>query len=465
MVRERTEVLPPHDIEAEEAVVAAALTSEQALARTASLLRPADFFSDRTRLIFEAALALWQRNEVVDQVTVAHELARNGAIDDAGGLSYIGRLAAQLPSSSSAEFYAAIVARDATYRRLIRAADQMTRLAYEGGPELDDVMRRCEALLLQVRGGESARTFQHIRDLLDRYLASVLPGEGHAENAPHLYPNAVRTGFADLDELLGGMKRSDLIVVAARPAIGKTTLALNLARNAAVGQRAHVAIFSLEMSAEQLAQRLLAAESSVDATRLRKGEHTEAEERRLMHATGVLAGTEVYVDDTPAISVAELRSKARLLRQEKGLDLVLVDYLQLMQAGTRAENRVQEISLISRSLKQLARELELPVVAVSQLSRAVEQRPNHRPILSDLRESGSIEQDADVVCFIHREAAYMDREQWQQQHPDRPAAAFPENLAELIVAKHRNGPVGAVTLRFRDTFSRFEDLLVREEDL
>ena len=306
---------------------------------------------------------------------------------------------------------------------------------------------------------EERRDFVHIREVLDEYWdqaeaeAAGLPFQGH-----------VRTGLVDLDTLLGGLKGGNLIVLATRPSLGKTSLGLNIARNAAVGQGARVAIFSLEMTAERIAQRLVASESGIDSTRLCVGDHTEREERRLMHALGTLAGAEIYVDDTPVLGIMEIRGKALRLHREKGLDLVFVDYLQLLHGGGRGDNRVQEISYISRALKELARELDAPVIAASQLSRAPELRTPHIPQLSDLRESGSIEQDADVVAFIYREDVYIGREQWQASHPEASGDTYPAGIAQIIVAKHRNGPTGTVHLRFRQQIAKFEDLLVREEE-
>jgi replicative DNA helicase len=262
----------------------------------------------------------------------------------------------------------------------------------------------------------------------------------------------------DLDKLLGGLNPTDLIIVAARTGVGKTALMLNIARNAAVAQNAKVAVFSLEMAGEQLAQRLLASEARIDSAKLRLGLHTEAEESRIMHAHGVLSQADIYIDDSAALQIPELRSKLMRLKRDNGgrLDLVLVDYLQLVH-GNRSDNRVQEIGYITRSLKEMARELEVPIVAGSQLSRAPEQRQPHIPMLSDLRESGSIEQDADVVLFIYREAIYYTRQEWEALHPDRTREPYPENLAQLIVAKHRNGPTGVVEVQFRSPISKFED--------
>jgi replicative DNA helicase len=328
-------------------------------------------------------------------------------------------------------------------------------MAYEGGPKVEAVLARAEDLILALHSGDKFRDFVHIRRLLEEYLETPGIDARGANLVGH-----VRTGFVDLDTVLGGLRRSDLIMLAARPSLGKTSLALNVARNAAIGQGARVAIFSLEMAAEQLAQRLLAGESGVDSTRLRLGEHNEAEERRIMHAMGVLAEAEIYIDDTAVQRVMEIRAKAHRLHREKQLDLIIVDYLQLMQgAAGRSDNRVAEVSDMSRALKGLARELDVPVLACSQLSRAPEQRVPHIPMLSDLRESGSLEQDADVVIFIYREDIYVTEEQWHQLHPDRP---YPEGIAQIIVAKHRNGPTKTVNLRFRKNLTRFEDLAVLE---
>jgi replicative DNA helicase len=270
----------------------------------------------------------------------------------------------------------------------------------------------------------------------------------------------VDTGYPALDELLGGMQRSDMVILAARPSLGKSSLALGIARNAALEQGAQVAIFSLEMSKEQLVQRLLSMEAEVESKRVRLRQYTPLQEKRVMDATGKLSGLPIYIDDSPTLRVVEMRSKARRLQYERGIDLIIVDYLQLIRGDGRSENKVQEISDISRSLKALARELECPLLAVSQLSRAVEQRPSHVPMLSDLRESGSIEQDADVVMFIYRDDVYIKREDWDRINPERP---YPEGIANLIIAKHRNGPQGQRNLRFRQEITRFENCPVEAE--
>ncbi len=454
----RAEKLPPHDIEAEEAVVASLLVDAEAIYKVAPRLRAEDFFREKNAWIYEACRALWDRSESINQITVAHELARRGRLEDIGGVSYLSRLTTELPTSVGVEHYAGIVQRDATYRKLISAAGHIAQLAYEGGADIGEVLGRAETLISGVRQGDTLRDFVHIRDLLAGYLENAEAGLG----AVAAQARAVTTGFMDLDTLLTGLKRGDLVIVAARPSLGKTSLVLNFARNAAARQSGTVAFFSIEMAAEQLVQRLLAMESGVDSTRLAFGQHSDRDERRISQALGVLSDLSVYFDDSAMLTVAEMRAKARRLQMERGLDLVLVDYLQLMHSGTRNENRVQEVSYISRSLKQLARDLDVPVIACSQLSRAAESRANNVPQLSDLRESGSIEQDADVVMFIYREDKYVAREEWQRQHPDRPADSYPAGITQLVVAKHRNGPTGTIHLRFREKMARFEDLLVRE---
>jgi replicative DNA helicase len=444
------ERLPPFDVEAEEAVIASLLVDEDAIYKVQGLIRPEDFFREQNRWVFEACVALWERTEAINQVTVAHELTRRNLLDDAGGPAFLSKIVADLPTSIGVEHYARIVQRDSIYRSLIGATRQIAEMAYEGGPKLDAVLSRAEELIMALRTSDKVGDFAHIRQLLEHYLE--VPG---IDSRGASLIGSIRTGFVDLDTLLGGLKRSDLVVVAARPSLGKTSLALNIARNAAIGQGARVAVFSLEMAAGQLAQRLLAGESGVDSTRLRLGEHSEAEERRIMHGMGVLADAEVYIDDTAVQRVNEIRAKAHRLHRERPLDLIVVDYLQLIQGSARGDSRVSEVSEISRALKGLARELDVAVIACSQLSRAPEQRVPHVPMLSDLRESGAIEQDADTVVFIYREDVYVNEEQWQAMNPDRP---FPEGIAQIIVAKHRNGPTGTVSLRFRKALTRFEDL-------
>ena len=443
------EKLPPHDIEAEEAVLGSLLVDGEAIHKIAIFLKPGDFHREKNLWVYEACFSLYERNEAIDQVTVAHELGRSGRLEAVGGAAYLSHLVSIVPTSVHVEHYAHTVHRLSMMRGLIGASSQIAAIGYEAGPDVDAALGRAEDIIFRIRRRESRRDFLHIRQVLDRYFEEAEPA------LPAMEERVVRTGFPALDEILGGLQRSDMIVLAARPSLGKSSLALTIARNAALEQGAHVAIFSLEMAREQLVWRLLAGESGVDSRRLRLGEQTEDEERKIMEATGKLSEAAIFIDDSPILRMVEMRSKARRLNNERGIDLVIVDYMQLIRGDGR-ENRVQEVSEISRSLKEVARELDVPLIAVSQLSRASEWRSSHRPQLFDLRESGSIEQDADVVVFIYREDMYYTtKEAWEKEHPDQP---YPKGIAEIIVAKHRNGPTGTVTLRFRDRTVKFESL-------
>ena len=448
----------PHDIEAEEAVIGALLIDGEAIYQVSPVLRPGDFYRERNRWCYEAALELSQRPEAIDLATLGHEMARLSRLEEAGGYEYLSQLSATVPTSVNVEYYAQIVRRTSVMRQLIHAATGIATLGYDNGPDVDETLTRAEDMLFRLRGAGTGRDFVHIREVLDRYLeesARVTSGPLGLTSAP------VPTGFSDLDLILGGLQRSDLLVLAARPGLGKTALALSIARNAA-RYGATSAIFSVEMSRDQLGQRLLAAESNVDSYRLRQHLYSEQQEQRLIDATGVLSDLPIYIDDTPMLSVGDLRSKARRLHLERNVDLIIVDYLQLMQGtDTRGNaNRVQEVSEISRSLKALARDLNVPVLALSQLSRAVENRPSHRPQLSDLRESGSIEQDADVVMFIYREDMNFTQEEWEARFVDKP---YPRDIAELIISKHRHGALGSLHLRFESRLAKFAGLTDRAE--
>ncbi|MEO8539479.1 MAG: replicative DNA helicase, partial [bacterium] len=424
--------------------------------------KASDFFREKNGWVYDACVALWNRDEVVNQITVAHELASKDRLENIGGQVFLADVIRRLPTSIGAEFYARIVKRDSMYRGLIHAATGILQMAYEAPADLDDVFSKSENLLQRLRGGENFRDFVHIRQLLDAYL------DQDPDEIERIELSAIRTGFSDLDTLLTGLKRSDLVIVGARPSVGKSSFALGIARNAAIEQKANVAFFSLEMSSEQLAIRMLSGESGVDSSRLRLGQNTEIEERRVVAAAGRLSEANIWFDDSPMLTAAELRAKARRLAGEaKQLDLIVIDYLQLMQgeSSTGRENRVQEISYISRTLKGLARELDVPIVALAQLSRAIENRHPRTPMLSDLRDSGSIEQDADIVMFLSREELYVTQEQWAQQHPDLPESAYPKGVAQVSIAKHRNGPTGTVELRFRERLAKFEDWVLRTDDL
>ncbi len=456
-----SEKLPPHDIDADEAVIGSLLIDGQAIYKIATFLQQSDFYSERNLWIYGACLSIYQRGEAINQITVAQELDRQGKLEESGGAAYLSHLISICPTSLDIEHYAQIVYRLSLMRNLIKAADQIAAIGYNADPDVETSLNRAEDVLFRLRHGQSPRDFVHIRQVLDKYFEAP-PGTGAEDPAHGSAPHAI-SGFTGLDEFLGGFQPSDLIIIAGRPSLGKTSLALNIARNAAAEQGACVALFSLEMAQEAVVLRLLSSESGVDLRRVRLGQHlTEGEEKRIMDATGILSEAPLYVDDTSQLRVIEMRSKARRLHRERGIDLIIIDYLQLMQGDGRTENRVQEISLISRSLKALARELEVPVIAVSQLSRAVEWRASHKPQLSDLRESGSIEQDADIVMFIYRDEYYYDKDAWGKDHPDQ---EYPEGIADIIIAKHRNGPVGQIKLRFRHTLAKFENITTEEPSL
>ncbi len=447
------EKLPPHDLDAEEAVIGSLLIDGTAIYKIATFLQSLDFHYDQNQWLYGASLSLYQRNEAINQITVAQELARQGKLEACGGAAQLSHLISICPTSLDIENYAQIVSRLSIMRNLIKAADQISAIGYESGPDTDDSLNRAEDVLFKLRHGQSPRDLIHIRQVLDKYFEAV-PEEGRlGEPMPY-----VRSGFAGLDEFLGGFQRSDLIIVGGRPSMGKTSLALNIARNAAVQEKACVALFSLEMARDSLVLRLISSASGVNSRRIRLGHHNEDEERRIMEAIGAFSESSLYIDDSPQMRVVEMRSKARRLYYEHGLDLIIVDYLQLMQGDGRTENRVQEIGYISRSLKALARELNVPVIAVSQLSRAVQFRASHEPQLSDLRESGSIEQDADIVLFIYREEYYYpDEQEWLSQ-PQHAGGEYPREEADIIIAKHRNGPTGKIKLRFRHSLAKFENI-------
>ncbi|MFI5271649.1 MAG: replicative DNA helicase [Ktedonobacterales bacterium] len=440
------EKLLPQNVEAEAGVLGSLLIDPEAIVQVADFLRPDDFYSEAHRTIYQTALDLFESHEPADLITLNDELARRGKLEDAGGVGYLSSLANQVPSYFNVKHYAQIVERTAILRRLINAAGQIAGVAYSE-PDADVALEQAEKALFEVSQRTSRSDFDSLGAILRDYI----------DKLDHLHEQhgavvGVGTGFADLDKMTSGLQKSDLIILAARPAIGKTALALSLAHNAAMRYGHGIAVFSLEMSKEQLAARLLSMDAHVDQQRLRTGYLDDDEWERISESVGRLADTRIYIDDTAGIPLAEMRSKARRLMLDRGFDLLIVDYLQLMQGsgGGRAghENRQQEISEISRGLKILARELNVPVMALSQLSRAVESRTDKKPQLSDLRESGSIEQDADIVMFIYRDEVY---------NPDTDR----KNIADIIVAKHRNGPVGQVSLFFQAAQTRYRDLDLR----
>jgi replicative DNA helicase len=450
--------LPPHDTDAEEAVIGSLLIDGTSIHKIATVLQPPDFHNERNSLIYGACLSLYERDEAIDQITVAQELDRQGKLEACGGAANLSHLIANCPTSLDIEHYAQIVYRLSIMRRLIAAGGQISNIGYRADPNVDQSLNDAEDVLFRLRHGQSRRDLTHIRQVLDRYFETTTEAEGQLkEPVPY-----VLSGFAGLDEFLGGFQRSDLLIIGGRPSMGKTSLALSLARNAAVEQGACVALFSLEMAREPLVLRLLASEAEVDSRQVRLGHHTEEQEQRIMDAIGRLSEAPIYIDDTPQLRVVEMRSKTRRLYYERGVDLIIVDYLQLMQGDRRSDNRVQEVSEISRSLKGLAREINAPVLAVSQLSRAPEGRASHEPQLSDLRESGSIEQDADVVIFVYRdEYYYPSKEDWEREHSGE---SYPPP-ADIIIAKHRNGPTGVVKLLFKPRMAKFENIPNQEPSL
>ncbi|MBE3559928.1 MAG: replicative DNA helicase [Ktedonobacteraceae bacterium] len=438
------EKLLPQNIEAECGVLGSMIIDPEAIVQVADFLQPEDFYRDAHRTIYEIILQLYNQREPADYITICDELERQGKLEDVGGAAYITSLINQVPTSGNVEYYGRIVERTAILRRLIHAAGQIAAMAYEEG-DADAVLDKAEQLIFTIGQRHARSDFSSLRELLSDYMVKL--DQLHERRGSIV---GTPTGFTDLDRMTGGLQKSDLIILAARPAVGKTSLALSMAHNAAVRHRRSVAIFSLEMSKEQLVQRLLSMDSGVDQQRLRTGWIEDEEWERIVYAMGTLSEASIWIDDTAGISTMEMRSKARRLQAEHGIDLIIVDYLQLMQSSTggkRNENRVQEISEISRNLKGLARELDIPILALAQLSRAVESRQSKVPQLSDLRESGSLEQDADVVLFIYREDVY---------NPETER----KNIADIIVAKHRNGPVGEISLYFQASQTRFRDLEV-----
>lgn len=434
------ERLPPQNLEAEQSVLGAMLIDKEAIARVQEVLRAEDFYREAHRHIYDVITGLFDRGEAVDLITVTEELRRRGRLEAIGGVSYLTTLANIVPTAANVEYYARIVEEKSLLRALIKAATEIVARGYAAQEEIDDLLDGAEQLIFEIGQRRNRQSFFSLKELMVEAFGRIeklFKEKGGVTGVP--------TGFRELDQLTSGLQPSELIVVAARPSMGKTQFCLNLARHAAVHHRLPVAIFSLEMSREQLALRLLSSEAGVDGQRLRTGFLQDSDWGRLGLAMGRLGDAPMYIDDTPGASVAEVRARARRMKAEKDLGLIVIDYLQLMQTRTRIENRQQEISEISRSLKALARELKVPVVAASQLSRAVESRPDKRPLLSDLRESGAIEQDADVVAFIYREDYYK---------PD----SEKKNIAQIIVAKQRNGPVGEVELYFDKETGRFIDL-------
>jgi len=439
--------LPPQNIEAEQSVLGSILIDPDAIIKIGSLLHTEDFYREAHQRIYAAIVDLHSRRMPADFVTLVDELNRQDQMDLIGGASYLTSLINTVPTSIHVEHYAHIVERTALMRRLIEAAGEIAALAYEEREEVDEVIDQAERILFDVSQRRISKSVVPISQVIKEYYDRIEFLVDHPDETM-----GMPTGFNDLDRLLGGLQPSDLIILAARPGTGKTSLALSIASNAALKQKAVVAIFTLEMSAEQLVQRMISSNTGIDSQRLRLGRIEDTEWEQFTHTSGILADTAIFIDDTPSPSPMEIRTKARRLAAEFDLDMIVIDYLQLMQGGERrSENRVQEISYISRALKGLARELNVPVLALSQLSRAVAARKNKRPVLSDLRESGSIEQDADVVMFIYRDDMYNEE-------------SDQANIAEIMVSKHRHGPTGTISLYFEPQYTRFSDLALRQQE-
>ncbi|GAB4277816.1 MAG: replicative DNA helicase [Coriobacteriia bacterium] len=446
------ERVPPHNFEAEQALLGSMFLSREAVENCIDKVGPEDFYYARHAKIFKAIRHLYDHGEPIDQVSVADRLEASGELEEVGGKSELLTITNVVPTAANALHYAEIVRRTATLRDLITAGTRIAALGYESSDEPDVIVEQAEKILFDVTNRRISEDFKDLMSLLKtsfEHINTLYESKGGL--------TGVATGFPDLDRILGGLHASDLIVLAARPSVGKTAFALNLAVNAA-RSGVPVAIFSLEMSSEQLVQRMLCSEGQVDSGKLRSGHLSESDSARLLDAMGRLADLPIHVDDSPAASVLEVRAKARRLFRNAGTGLIIVDYLQLMQPQTRrAESRQVEIADISRGLKVLAKELDMPVVALSQLSRKVEDRPDRRPILSDLRESGAIEQDADVVMFIHRNTdpkAPVDVPDWDLYRDAKPNEQ-PRDKTEVIVAKHRNGPTGLALLKFHEKWALF----------
>lgn len=434
----------PSSEESERVILGAILLDNSVIAQAVEHLKPEDFYSPLNRRVFAAMIALFEKQRQIDPILIGEELKKEGSLESIGGTSTITNLTFGLPHFSNVEEYIKVVRDKSVVRNLIRTCNAITGEALAEEDDAENILDHAEQQIFAIAEARTTQSFSRIGPVADRVIVRV---REHAEKGGSAGITGLSTGYYELDEITSGLQRTDLIIVAARPSMGKTALCLNLAQNAALNSNAVVAVFSLEMSKEQLVTRMLSSEARVNAHRFRTGHLMTKEWEKLAEAIGVLSDAKLFIDDTPGISVLEMRAKCRrLAAEQKGLDLVVVDYLQLMSGGKRTESRQQEVSQISRELKSLAKELDVPVVALSQLSRAPEARNPPKPLMSDLRESGSIEQDADVVAFIFREDYYNETDE-------------NKGLAELIISKQRNGPTGTVRLAFLKEFTRFENYI------
>ncbi|WP_311080850.1 replicative DNA helicase [Paenibacillus polymyxa] len=431
--------IPPQNLEAEQAVIGSILLQSEALITAMERVQTEDFYDKAHQMIYEAMIELGESGQPIDLVTLTSKIQDKGQLGDIGGVSYLAKLAHGVPTAANVDYYAQIIEEKAMLRRLIRAATQIVSEGYSSGEDVAGMLSDAERKIMEISNGRSGSGFIAIRDVVMEVFDRVELLHQNKGNT-----TGIPSGFVDLDKMTAGFQRNDLIIVAARPSVGKTAFALNIAQNVAVRAKETVAIFSLEMSAAQLVQRMICAEANLDANVMRTGEFKGDDDwAKLTMGIAALSEAEIYIDDTPGITVADIRAKCRRLKAEKGLGMIVIDYLQLIHGrGKAGENRQQEVSEISRTLKQIARELEVPVIALSQLSRGVEQRQDKRPMMSDLRESGSIEQDADIVAFLYRDDYY-------NQETEK------KNIIEIIIAKQRNGPVGTVELVFLKNYNKF----------
>ena len=433
--------VPPHDLEAEQAVIGSMLTDKEAVISAIEALSDEDFYREDNRIIYSAIMNLYNRGDAIDIITLKSELSSMGKLEAVGGLEYLAELPEKVPTTANVDKYIKIVEEKSTLRTLIKTANELITLGYDPTQEVEELMDNAEKKIFGVMQNRAQKTYSSMKDILvDTFveLEELYNRKEHVTGVP--------SGFVDLDYKTAGFHGSELILVAARPAMGKSAFALNIATNAAVRAKTPVAIFSLEMSKEQMANRILCSEALVDSNKVRTGKVEDDDWTKLAEASGLLSEAQIFIDDTPGISIMEIRAKCRKMKLEKDIGLVVIDYLQLVQGSNkRASSREQEIAEISRSLKILAKEINVPVIALSQLSRAPEQRPDHRPMLSDLRESGSIEQDADIVMFLYRDDYYnQDSEK--------------KNVAEVILAKHRAGSTGTIELAWLGNYTKFANL-------
>ena len=439
--------VPPHDLEAEQAIIGSMLTDRDAVISAIEILKEEDFYREDNKAIYTAILNLYNRAEPIDIITVKSELESMGKFEQVGGLEYLAELPEKVPTTANAMKYIKIVEEKSTLRRLIKTANEIIELGYSPTEDVEDIMEGAEKKIFNIMQEKNQKGYAPIKDVL---VESFTKLEELYNRKQHI--TGVPSGFTELDYRTAGFHGSELILIAARPAMGKTAFALNIATNAAVKANVPVAVFSLEMSKEQLVNRILCSESMVDSNKVRTGKLEEDDWTKLAGAIGPLSEAEIFIDDTPGINITEIRAKCRKLKLEKNIGMVVIDYLQLIQGSNkRGGSREQEISEISRSLKILAKELDVPVIALSQLSRAAEQRPDHRPMLSDLRDSGAIEQDADIVMFLYRDDYY-------NQDSDK------KDIAEIIIAKHRGGSTGTVELLWLGSYTKFVNLERRFDD-